>query len=147
MRSNWPDHTPHADERRRSPIGLIIVLGVAAGAYLYLRDHTPNVDLRGLLPAPAAEQPAEPPPPSITEALTTPEAAPLGDDGSTTTRQAVPFDACVNTITRMQDALSAKPEVLEDSAERRAIRLSAGSSSVTITCSAADQTMTISREE
>ncbi len=44
MQSNWPNETPSPDERRRSPIGLIIVLGVAAGAYLYLRDNAPNID-------------------------------------------------------------------------------------------------------
>lgn len=150
MKSNWPDETPSPDERRRSPIGLIVVLGIAAGAYLYFRDHTPNIDLRGMLPAPSAtEQTAEPPAASVAETPANPfqfpEATPADD--STTTHQAVPFDSCLSTIAQMQNALSAKPEVLVDEPERRSIRFSMDGGSVTITCSGRDQTMTIAREE
>lgn len=150
MKNNWPDATPHPDEKRRSPIGFLIVLGVAAGATLYLRDHTPNVDLRGMLPAPAAtEQLAETQPVPVTETIPDPsefaDAAPSAG-GSTTTRQSVPFDSCLSTIAQMQNALSAKPEVLEDGPARRAIRFSFQSGSVTVTCSGRDQTMMIARE-
>lgn len=158
--TNWPDHTPEPGEGPRwldwaAPVAIVIgvallLSGVGSGAGGANTWRMPELSIPQIeLPAitlpdlPRAEQP-EPPvtvefdesAAAIAEAL-----VPDFDSGNPVT-QSVPFDDCMDTISR-PESFFGPAIVVEDTADRRVARFKVQDGTITVTCSRTDGTMRI----
>lgn len=163
MHSNWPEHTPEPDEPPPWRGWAIGIAAIAAIAFLLPRDtswfgtwespnismpqismpeiNMPNLDLRGRSDnaPPEAQSPTTA---AISESIDgLGEAAPA--DGGAMVRE-VPYETCLNTIEQSASAFG-PPAIIDETPERRVVRFKVSEGALTITCSRADNTMTIAQ--
>jgi hypothetical protein len=98
----------------------------------------PELDLRGRAPE-AAQAPADPP--DVTASVAEP-IAPFGS-GVGPIVQPVPFETCLAMVSEIGSSAGQEPIVLEDSAARRVWRYKFQDGDIRMTCSRADNTLTI----
>lgn len=141
--SNWPEPTRDESEPPQWGRAAAVIVLAAIGAYIIFGgDPLGSFEQSARLPE-IALRGREEPPPDVSEdiAAPSPDLFTANVDGAIT--RPVPFKDCLALIFDNASAVGVRPILTEESPDRIVARLPIQDGGVTITCSAANGTMTI----